>query len=113
MFEMEELKKCLESLPANIQKDLIAYGNTSAASLQGEAQKTRPWKDHTADARKRIKGYCTPVDTGIRIYLAHGVEYGVYLEFANEKKYAVIYPVLRRKGPEILNGAVKVVNKSK
>lgn len=112
MFKgIEEMKKNLEQIPERTSAALYAYGRTAAASLQGEAQRNRPWTDRTAQARQRIKGYCVKTDTGIRIYLAHGVDYGVYLEFANEKKYAVIYPTLRRKGPEIIAAAVKVVSR--
>ena len=109
MIDTSSMKQRLEQLPVKTQKALMAYGRTAAMKLQEEAQKNRPWRDRTAQARQRMKGYCVKTDTGIRIYLAHGVGYGVFLEFSNEKKYAVIYPILRRKGPEIIAAAVKVV----
>ena len=111
MLDLTEMKENLERMPTRMEEALIKYGKTSAALLQGEAQKNRPWRDHTNDARERIKGYCVRTDRGIRIYLAHGVDYGVYLEFAHEKRYAIIYPTLRRKGPEIIAGAIKAVSR--
>lgn len=110
MFDLTEMKENLSRMLDRVSDALYAYGRMAAASLQGEAQRSRPWTDRTAQARQRIKGYCVRTDHGVRIYLAHGVDYGVYLEFANEKMYAVIYPTLRRKGPEIIAAAVKVVN---
>ncbi len=111
MFDLSEMKQNLEQMPSGIKEALMAYGETAAVYLQGDAQKNRPWTDRTAHARQRIKGYCVRTENGVRIYLAHGVSYGVYLEFAHEKRYAIIYPTLRRKGPEIIADAIKVVNK--
>lgn len=111
MFDMSEMKRNLELIHTRTEEALMAYGKTAAASLQRDAQKDRPWTDRTAHARQRIKGYCIREGKRIRIYLAHGVEYGIYLEFAHEKRYAIIYPTLRRRGPEIIAGAVKVVSK--
>lgn len=111
MIDFGEMKQNLTMIPERAERALIAYGNTAAAKLQGEAQVTRLWTDRTSHAVQRIKGYSIKTGTGIRIYLAHGVDYGIYLEFANGKKYAVIYPTLRRKGPEIMAGAAKVINR--
>lgn len=111
MLDLSEMKENLERVPSRMEEALQAYGETAAASLQGEAQKNRPWTDRTAHARQRIKGYCVRRENGVRIYLAHGVDYGVYLEFAHEKRYAIIYPTLRRRGPEIIAGAMKAVSR--
>lgn len=111
MFDLGNMKRNLERIPDRVEEALYGYGETAAALLQGEAQRNRPWIDRTGHARQRIKGYCVRTENGVRIYLAHGVDYGVYLEFAHEKKYAIIYPTLRRKGPEIIAGAMKVVRK--
>lgn len=111
MLDLSDMKQNLERVPTRIEEALMGYGKTAAASLQGEAQRRRPWTDRTAHARQRIKGYCVRTERGVRIYLAHGVDYGVYLEFAHEKRYAIIYPTLRRRGPEIIAAAIKVVSR--
>lgn len=111
MFDLSEMKQNLDRLPTRMEEALMAYGKTAAVSLQGEAQANRPWTDRTTHARQRIKGYCVRIENGVRIYLAHGVDYGVYLEFAHEKRLAIIYPTLRRRGPEIISAAVKVVSR--
>lgn len=111
MIDFGEMKQNLVKIPEKTERKLVKYGNTAAAMLQGEAQISRTWRDRTAHAVQRIKGYSIKTGTGVRIYLAHGVDYGVYLEFAHGKKHAVIYPTLRRKGPEIMAGAMKVINR--
>lgn len=102
MFDFSNMNRTFLSLPEKIEKAVMGFGKTQAASLEAEAKKNRPWSDRTAQARQRITGYCEKTDVGVRIYLSHGVNYGVYLELANEKRYAIIYPTLRQNGPEIM-----------
>ena len=48
-----------------------------------------------------------------RITLAHGVDYGLWLELANEKNYAIIYPTIKIKGPVVLEGLKNILGKIK
>jgi hypothetical protein len=60
------------------------------------------WKDRTGDARDGLRGdvfYHPGVDMGIT--LAHTVEYGVYLETANNAKYAVLKPTVEHFMPDV------------
>lgn len=109
MFDLDEMYRELGRMPQRAEKALVAYGKTVAADLQREAQEDRPWTDRTAHARQRMKGYCKVTDTGIRIYLAHGVNYGVQLEFGYEEKYAIIYPTLRKEAPSVIKSCWKMI----
>ena len=80
------------------------YAETQAKSLEGYAKENRPWTDRTGDARKRLTGYVTDIPKGYRINLAHGVNYGIWLELAMEKKYAILEPTIRLKGPDVVRG---------
>ncbi len=111
MFDFSDLERNLQKLPIELEDKLLKYGNTCAKKLESEAKKNRPWQDRTAHARQRIVGACRKEDGKIRIYLAHGVDYGVYLELANEKRYAVIYPTLRKEAPGIFEGARGLMEK--
>lgn len=104
MIDFSELHDALEKLPERLEEALMGYGKTSAKKLRTLAVKNRPWTDHTAHARQRLHGEVERYNTGIRIILAHGVEYGVYLEFAHEKRYAVIYPILQREAGNVMQG---------
>ena len=104
MFDMSELRRNILALPDKVEEAVMKYGATEAVRLESEAKENRPWNDHTAHARQRLKGKCVRTPNGIRITLSHGVEYGIYLEFAHEKRYAIIYPTLRRKAPDVMSG---------
>lgn len=80
------------------------YAETQARNLEGYAKEHRPWTDRTGDARKRLTGYVTEIPNGYRINLAHGVNYGIWLELAMEKRFAILEPTVRLRGPEVLRG---------
>ena len=104
MFDFSELYENLGKFPSQLEKALMQYAKTAAAKLRGQAVRDRPWTDRTAQARQRLHTDVKRIDTGIRIILAHGVSYGVYLELAHEKRYAVIYPTLLKEGPGVMRG---------
>lgn len=104
MFDFTGMEREIRALPNRVAVALDAYGEAVAAKLETAAKRNRLWTDRTAHARQSISGSTERYDTGIRITLEIGVEYGVYLEFAHEKKYAVIYPTLKKEAPAALSG---------
>lgn len=89
----------------NIMKLRVsAYAHTVSKDLEGYAKSHRPWTDRTGHARQRLTGYVQETSTGFRIIIAHGVDYGIWLELAKEKKYAILEPTVRLKGPDIIRG---------
>lgn len=88
-----------------------AVGRNIAAKAEGKAKIDRPWKDRTANARQGLKGG-TQWDsaTALIIYLAHSVDYGPYLELANDSKYAVIEKTLNSFRAELLESVKAILN---
>ena len=103
----------LEAGLSNLMKPAVVrmYAETQAKNLEGYAKEHRPWTDRTGDARKRLTGYVTEIPTGYRINLAHGVDYGVWLELAMEKRFAILEPTVRLQGPEVLRGLNQLMDK--
>lgn len=104
MIDVSGLQQAILALPDRVEKALMAYGETGAKKVESRAKRDRPWTDRTGHARQRLNGKCIRTARGIRIILAHGVEYGIYLEFAREKRYAIIYPTLTREAPDLFRG---------
>lgn len=111
MFDFSEIYKSLDVLPGRLGESLKKYGETASKQLEAEAKKNRKWIDRTGQARQRLQGGSELRPGKLVIYLQHGVDYGIYLELANEKKYAIVYPTLRREAPGIMNGLRGVMNK--
>lgn len=91
---------------------IALYAETGAIKLQNYARKNRPWTDRTGAARQRLTGTSSKISNGYRLTLAHGVDYGKYLELAHEKKYAIIPQTLTEVGEnEILPGLEKLLER--
>lgn len=89
-----------------------------AKDLEQYMKAHRPWTDRTGAAKANLSAGVTESRMGYRqqIQLAHGVPYGVYLEYAMERRYAIIEPTMRIKGPDIisdLKGRISTVMKVK
>jgi len=65
-----------------------------AVEAEQTAKANAPWKDQTGDARKKLKGIVIDEDGTLGIALRHRVEYGKWLETANNGKYAILKPTL-------------------
>lgn len=90
---------------------IAMYADNAALTLQNYAREHRPWTDRTGHARQRLTGSVARVAQGYQIILAHGVDYGKWLELAHEKKYAIIQPTIQAKSPEVLSGFNKLLER--
>lgn len=100
-----DAKDVLEGLTKFEQKVIAAtdmYANTVAKDFESYAKKNRPWKDRTSRARQGLTGYTEHRPNGVRINIAHTVDYGLWLEYARNKKYAILEPTVRLKSPEVI-----------
>jgi hypothetical protein len=78
--------------------------STAANQLESYAKENRPWTDRTGHARQRLKGsFGSEGQNNYRIVLAQCVDYGLWLELAHEKKYAIVEPTIRLQSQEIFN----------
>ena len=59
---------------------MYALCNMFANVLENEAKKNATWTDRTAHARQSLHGGVEGGNNEYSIYLAHGTEYGTYLE---------------------------------
>lgn len=79
---------------------LLMYSATKAAKIESKMKMNRPWTDRTGAAKARLSAkVSTPNASTIRITLAHGVSYGIYLELAHEKNFAIIQPTVKEEAP--------------
>lgn len=84
------------------------FAETVAKDFEGYAKRNRPWTDRTGRARQGLTGYVTSIGNGWRINIAHTVDYGIWLEYARNKKYAILEPTVRLKSTEVLNAFKKL-----
>ena len=113
-FDAESLLNGLQGAPDKADDAIRMYAETGALKLQNYAKEHRPWTDRTGAARQRLKGDVLTVATGYKLRLAHGVDYGNWLELTHEKRFAIIQDTIREVGQnEILPGFENLLDRLK
>lgn len=77
---------------------LYQFANNGAQKMEAYAKQNRPWTDRTGRARQSLKGSAYRVNKGYRLEIAHGVSYGIYLEYKYNRKYAILWPTVNTVG---------------
>ena len=108
------LKKGLDSMQPKFVALVLMYSTTKADELKSKMKLNRPWTDRTNMAKALLSANTSqPSQELVRITLSHGVDYGIWLELANEKNYAIIGPTIRDEGPRVIQDLSGLMNKLK
>lgn len=93
----------------------LVYGRAAADKMVQDARLHRRWEDHSHMAKDSLNGGARQVSPArVRVELAHGVHYGVYLEkvhFRHKGTLAILEPTVQKLAPEIIRGWAQVVQK--
>ncbi len=107
-----KLGKNMEAFAQKIGAAVMMYAGTKAAVLESQMKRERPWTDRTGMAKATLRSVVTqPNESTIRITLAHGVDYGKWLELAHEKKWAIVAPTLEKEAPNVVNELADLMSK--
>lgn len=113
-YDASTLKKNLDKMSVKLGAVVLMYASTKASDIQAKMKLNRPWTDRTGMAKALLNAKVSqPNKDTIRITLAHGVDYGIWLELANEKNYAIIAPTIREEGPRIVEDLNNLMSKLK
>lgn len=98
------------------QVALLMYAKMEAIDLQNQMRNNAPWTDRTGHARQSLTGSAYRENpTTITIKLAHGsnIPYGIYLELAHEKRYAIIDPTIQANQNNVMKNFQYLIDKLK
>jgi hypothetical protein len=71
--------------------------------MEQYAKDNAPWQDQTGAARSGLTGGFVNSGKGsFTLSIAHGVDYGIYLEMANSGRYAILEPTVRAMLPTVI-----------
>lgn len=86
----------------------IAYER--AEDMENFAKQNAPWQDVTGNARERL--HATVEENGplAEIILAHGVDYGVWLELSHGGKNQILATTLDIYGPIVMRDLQRIMN---
>lgn len=108
-FDASNLLKGLEEREDRIKSSLGLYADVVAKKMEAHAKINKPWIDRTGRAKQSLNSSWKWIGDVARVELSHGVDYGLYLEFCNEKKYAIIKPTIDKISPQAIRGLGKIL----
>lgn len=103
-IDSKQLLKRLENAEPKSRVAIKMFAQEGAKKFENYAKINRPWTDRTGHARQRLVGWVEMFSDKVRINIGHGVDYGVYLELAHEKRFAILQPTVNACSKEILEG---------
>lgn len=113
-YSSSSLSKNLDKMGVKLGAVLLMYSATKAEEIESKMKINRPWTDRTNMAKVTLNAKVSQPDSNtIRITLAHGVSYGIWLELAHDKNYAIIAPTIREEGPRIVEDLGDLMSKLK
>jgi hypothetical protein len=98
----EQMANQAEGFYSRLLDAVQQVGQQGADEIVSDAQATHKWANRTGAAEAGIWGRAETTDSGVRIYVGHGVHYGIYLERRWGGRYAGVVPALQRGGPKIM-----------
>ena len=112
-FDTSKLEKGLSLLENKALAAIEMKINTQyLPKLRETAQLNAKWENRTGEARRRLNATYRTVSNGYNLVLAHGVNYGIWLELAHEKRYAIIMQTVEYVGVfDILPDFENFINK--
>lgn len=101
-LDTSDMEKNLKVSEEKFDKAVRMYAETGAVEFQNFAKDNRPWTDRTGHARQTLHGYVGKSAKGYRIYLSHGVFYGIFLELCHEKRFSIIPRTIQYVGTNVI-----------
>jgi hypothetical protein len=85
-------------IPAASDRLIETFVKTTCEKYRANAEEwcklNAPWIDRTGSARELLRGEVVDSNNKVGWEVLHGVEYGIYLETANDGKYAILHPAV-------------------
>lgn len=102
-YSESTLGKNLDAAAERMGAAVLLYAGTKAKVIESDMKVNRPWTDQTGAAKAELNtSVSQPEPNIVRITLAHGVDYGIWLELAHNKNFAILAPTVRKFAPEVV-----------
>lgn len=103
-FDASNMLSGIAETELRFKASLGLYADTVAKKMERHAKSNYPWTPRSGRAHQSLNSSWKWQGNKIIISLAHGVDYGIYLEFCNEKRYAIIQPTIDNVSPSAIQG---------
>lgn len=101
-YNDRQLRAGIGSFNRNLDRAVGAVVDYNAAYAMGWLRLNAPWTDNTGAARSGLMAFPNHTSRAHEIFMAYSVTYGIWLEIANNGRYAVIEPAMRIVGAKLM-----------
>lgn len=102
-YDDKRLRKNAANFDRNVRNNVAVLVDRHAAITTGWLKQNARWTDRTGAARSGIFAVPNRGNKYEEIFMAYSVNYGIWLEIANDRKYAIITPAMRIMGKELMD----------
>lgn len=100
----------LRQYERDLKAALLQLALSFAPKIEADMRASAPWTDRTGNLRASLYAAVENLVHEIAIYIDYGLDYGVYLEFKNASRYAVIAPTLDKWGPLVWEAVRRLIS---
>jgi hypothetical protein len=97
----QELVAGFDAYEQDVKAALRKLAKYFQPQIEGWMKEQARWTDRTGNARQGLHTEIDDLIDGIAIDLLHGVEYGKWLELANQGRFSILMPALDHWSPII------------
>lgn len=101
-YDDRALRRNLRSFDRRLDENVRAVTARRAAITQGDLRTAARWTDRTGAARSGLFAIPNYGPGFAEIFMTYSVNYGIWLEVAHDRKYAVIGPMMRIAGDALM-----------
>lgn len=109
-----EVLQNLRRFDDRLRAALLLDAKNISTQMENWAKQNATWTDRTTNARRYLQAHVkwTHVNE-LMVAMSHHVEYGVYLELANERKHAILEEAIRQYSEQFTDGWKQIVSGSR
>lgn len=94
----------------DLEQGIHAVCMQIAPQIEAWMKQNAAWTDRTGNARQSLYAEVYDLAMGAGIALDHGVDYGFWLEFANQGEYAIVTPAMDIWGPKLWDAVRRMMS---
>ena len=111
-WDMKEFEESITFIQTRFQTSILILCEVAAAKMEEYAKDEAIWIDRTSNARQKLTGqaYYVTMDQ-VQIAVSHQMDYGIWLELAHGRDYAILETAIEENIDELLNSIKRLIGR--
>ena len=111
-WDMKEFEESINFIQTRFQTSILILCEVAAAKMEEYAKDEAIWIDRTSNARQKLIGqaYYVTMDQ-VQIAVSHQMDYGIWLELAHGRDYAILETAIEENIDELLNSIKRLIGR--